>query len=95
MKNRLLRWIVCGLLLTAGAACSLPPVNPVTREELLRTGIYRRFVIEESPEQVLNALNADGEVVLKARRNVPNKEFPVHLKILATADGIEVLDYDR
>jgi len=83
------------LLLIVAAACSLPPVQPVTREELMRTGIYRKFVIDESPEQVLNALNADGEIVLKAKRNVPNKDFPVHVKILATSEGLEILDYDR
>jgi len=77
------------------AACSLPPDRPVTREQLMRTGIYARFIIEESPEQVLNALNAYGEAILEAKRNVKGKDYPVHVKLLATSGGIEVLDYDR
>jgi len=82
-------------LLLVFAACSLPPDKPVTRAELMKTRIYNDYVIEESPEQVLNALNRDGEVVLKSKRNIPGKNYPVHLKILATSDGLEVVDYDR
>jgi len=84
--------MLLALLLTA---CSLPPDKPVTREELMKTQIYSRFIIEESPEQVLNALNAYGEAILEAKRNVRGKDYPVHVKLLATSEGIEVLDYDR
>lgn len=90
-----LRPLFPALLLFLAAACSLPPVNPVTREELMATRIYNLYVIEESPEEVLNALNREGEVILEAKRNIPGKEFPVHVKLLATSDGLEVLDYDR
>lgn len=95
MKRRFFTLVLGGLLAVACTACSLAPENPVTREQLLRTGIYRKFIIEESPEQVLNALNADGEVILAAKRNVPGKNYLVHVKLLATSDGLEVLDYDR
>jgi hypothetical protein len=77
------------------SACALPPENPVTREELMRSGIYQKFIIEDSPEQVLNMLNTYGEAILKGKRNVPGKDYPVDIKLLATAEGIEVLDYDR
>lgn len=77
------------------SACALPPEKPVTREELMRTGIYQKFIIEDSPEQVLNMLNTYGEAILKGKRNVPGKDYPVDIKLLATAEGIEVLDYDR
>ena len=90
--KRILFLLLLTLLLTA---CSLAPDRPVTREELMRTGIYSRFIIEESPEQVLNALNAYGEAILEAKRNVRGKDYPVHVKLLATSEGIEVLDYDR
>ena len=89
------RWIVTLLLAASCAACSIAPQNPVTREQLMRTRVYSAFVIEESPEQVLNALNSYGEVVLEAKRNIPGKNYPVWVKILATADGLEILDYDR
>lgn len=77
------------------AACSLPPDKPVTRAELMKTRIYNEYIVEESPEQILNALNKSGEVVLESKRNVPGKDYPVHLKLLATSDGLEVVDYDR
>ncbi len=86
-----------GLLLSVFmvSACALPPEKPVTREELMRTGIYQKFIIEDSPEQVLNMLNTYGEAILKGKRNVPGKDYPVDIKLLATAEGIEILDYDR
>ena len=83
------------LLLAVLSACSLPPDRPVTRKALLDTRIYTTYTIAESPEQVLNALNAEGEVILEAKRRVGNREYPVHVKILATTEGLEVLDYDR
>lgn len=77
------------------SACSLQPDMPVTREELMKTRIYSMYIIEESPEQVLNALNKYGEAILEAKRNIKGKDYPVHIKLLATSEGIEVLDYDR
>jgi len=76
-------------------ACSLPPDNPVTRDQLMRTHIYNKYVIEESPEQVLNVLNREGEVILEGKRNIPGKEILVHVKLLATSEGIEVSEYER
>ncbi len=92
-----MRRILFGLLLIVFliSACALPPDKPVTREDLMRTGIYQKFIIEESPEQVLNMLNTYGEAILKGKRNVPNKDYLVDIKILATAEGLDVLDYDR
>lgn len=92
MKRILLGLILAVFLVSA---CALPPEKLVTREELLRTGLYQKFIIEDSPEQVLNMLNTYGEAVLKGKRNVPGKNYPVDIKLLATAEGIEVLDYDR
>lgn len=77
------------------ASCSLPPEKPVTREELMRTRIYSLYLIEESPEEVLNALNREGEVIIDAKRNIPGRNYPVHVKLLATSAGLELLDYDK
>jgi len=90
-----MRTLLLLLLPLALLACSIPPDKPVTREQLMQTRIYNTYIIEESPEQVLNALNTNGEVVLESKRNVPGKDYPVHLKLLATSEGIEVVDYDR
>ena len=76
-------------------SCSLPPVQPVTRRELMKTRIYNKFIIDESPEELLYALNTRGEVIVEGKRNIPGKEFPVYVKLLAIADGIHLLDYDR
>ncbi|GAB4303761.1 MAG: hypothetical protein Fur0034_20090 [Desulfuromonadia bacterium] len=75
--------IFISILLTA---CSLPPERPVTKRQLLATGIYRNFKIKESPESVLAALNRDGEVVL----DTTYKGKPLFLKIMATAKGLEL-----
>lgn len=76
-------------------ACALPPEKPVTREDLMKTHIYQKYIITESPEQVLDLLNTYGEAILEAKRNIPGKDYPVHIKMLATSEGLEVLDYDR
>jgi len=83
------------LLLILLAGCSLAPQQPVTRIELMQTGVYNKYVIEESPEELLYALNTRGEVIVESKRNIPGKDFKIYLKLLATADGLEVLEYDR
>lgn len=88
---RTIRLLMALLLAATLLACSLPPDKPVTRKELGQSGIYRTYKIEESPEEVLNALNMEGEVVLKGEYN----KRPVYIKILATSDGLEVSAYDR
>ncbi len=90
--KRVVSILLSALLL---AACSLPPETPLTRADLMRTRVYTMYIIEESPEQVLNALNAEGEVILESKRKLSGKDRPVYLKLLATSDGIEVLPYDR
>lgn len=67
-------------------ACSLPPEKIVTRKVLLGTNLYSKFRIEESPEQILNALNREGEVVFKAMET----GRPVFVEILATVDVLLV-----
>jgi len=87
--------IVLSVLLVHLAGCSLAPEIPVSRKELMRTGIYSKYIVEESPEELLYALNTRGEVVVESKRNIPGKEFNIYLKLLATSDGVEVLEYDR
>ena len=87
LKYRAIVFLVFVLL----AACSLPPEKVVTRKVLLGSGVYKAFMIAESPEQILNALNMEGEVVVKAHEG----NRPVYVKILATADGLLVSSYDR
>lgn len=85
------RLIVTLFLSISLIACSLAPENPVTRKQLLTTGVYRAFTIEESPEEILNALNMEGEVVIRAMEG----RYPVYVKIMATADGLIVSSYGR
>ncbi len=92
MIRSIMSLIVVAVLMLA---CALPPDKPVTREDLMKTRIYQKFIITESPEQVLDLLNTHGEAILAAKRNIPGKDYPVHVKILATSEGIEVMDYDR
>lgn len=95
MKRTLCR-ICCLLLLTVAVSCSLPPERPLTLDELMKTRVYSQYVIDESPEELLNALNADGEVIVEGERKIRgNKTLPVWVKILATSDGIDVSYYER
>ena len=76
-------------------SCSLPPVNPVTRKELMKTRVYSKYVIDESPEELLYALNTRGEVIVEGKRNIPGRNFPIYVKLLATSEGIHINEYDR
>ena len=92
MKRVLLSLLLIFVLL---AGCSLAPEQPVTRKDLMSTGVFQKYVIEESPEELLYSLNTRGEVVIEGIRKVPNREFNVYIKLLATANGVHVLEYDR
>jgi uncharacterized protein YcfL len=91
-----MRIIVVALLtLVLLAGCSLAPEQPVTRAELMKTKVYNKYVIDESPEELLYALNTRGEVVVESKRPIPGGELNVYVKLLATADGLELLEYER
>jgi hypothetical protein len=68
------------------AACSLPPLRPVTKDELYKTGIYTYFTINDSPESVIAAINKEGEVILDAKY----RNRMVWIKILAKPEGLTV-----
>lgn len=95
MNKAIIHIVVTVFTLFFLISCSLPPVKPVTRKELMKTRIYNRFIIDESPEELLYALNTRGEIIVEGKRNIPGRDFPIYLKLLATTDGIHVLDYDR
>lgn len=76
-------------------SCSLPPVQPVTRVELMKTRMYNKYIIEESPEEILYALNTRGEVIVEGKRNVPGTDILIYVKMMATTDGIIINEYDR
>ena len=61
----------------------------------MSTKVYDKFIISESPEELLYALNTRGEVVVESKRNIPGKDFPVYVKLLATSEGVHILEYDR
>lgn len=90
-----MRAVFLALLTFLITACSLPPQRPITMDELMATRIYSYYEIEESPEEILRALNEEGEVIVAGKRIIRDKVYPVHIKLLATSGGIEVSDYDR
>jgi hypothetical protein len=84
--------VLAALLLIS---CFLPPLEPVTRVELMRTRVYNKYIIDESSEELLYALNTRGEVIVERKRNIPGKDFPAYVKLMATADGVHINEYDR
>ena len=95
MKKVVYSFITSVLVAVLLISCSLPPLEPVTRVELMKTRIYNKYIIEESPEELLYALNTRGEIVVESARNIPGRNFPVFVKLLATTGGVHVLEYDR
>ena len=95
MHKKIFPLIVVSLVVFLLISCSLPPIQPVTRNELMKTRIYNKYIIEESPEELLYALNTRGEVIVEGKRNVPGMELPIYVKMMATTDGIHINEYDR
>ncbi len=95
MKKVVYSFITSVLVAVLLISCSLPPTHPVTRRELMKTRIYSKYIIEESPEELLYALNTRGEIIVEGNRNIPGRNFPVYVKLLATTEGIHVNEYDR
>lgn len=76
-------------ILAASVGCSLPPERPVTENELLP--IFKSFEFVESPEEILAALNKEGEVTIPAKFRGRN----YYVKILATSRGLVVEYFPR
>ncbi|PLX75649.1 MAG: hypothetical protein C0614_10805 [Desulfuromonas sp.] len=93
--KRLLQMVTVSVLLGTLLACSLPPIHPVTKRELMMTKLYQKYIIAEPAEQILYALNTRGEVVVEGKRNITGKEFLVYVKLMAASDGIHIHEYDR
>ncbi len=88
----LVAFVLAAFLLVS---CSLPPTQPVTRQELMKTRVYTKYIIDESPEELLYALNTRGEIVVEGKRNIPGRDFMVYIKLMATTEGIHINEYDR
>ncbi len=95
MKKMVYSLVTVVLVAVLLISCSLPPIQPVTRKELMKTRIYNKYLIEESPEELLYALNTRGEIIVEGKRNIPGRDFPVFVKLLATSEGVHVNEYDR
>lgn len=95
MYKRIFPLVIVSLAVFLLISCSLPPIQPVTRMELMKTRLYNKYIIDESPEEILYALNTRGEVIVEGKRNVPGMELPIYVKLMATTDGIHINEYDR
>jgi len=95
MHKKIFSLVILSLAVFLLISCSLPPVQPVTRDELMKTRLYNKYIIDESPEELLYALNTRGEVIVEGKRNVPGMELPIYVKMMATTNGILINEYDR
>ena len=95
MHKKIISLVMLSLAVFLLISCSLPPQQPVTRRELLSTRIYNKYIIDESPEELLYALNTRGEVIVEGKRNVPGMNILIYVKMMATTDGIHINEYDR
>jgi hypothetical protein len=95
MQKKIFSFVPLILAIFLLISCSLPPIQPVTRDELMKTRIYNKYIIEESPEELLYALNTRGEVIVEGKRNVPGIDILIYVKMMATTEGIHINEYDR
>ena len=95
MHKKIISLVMLSLAVFLLISCSLPPQQPVTRRDLMQTRIYNKYIIDESPEELLYALNTRGEVIIEGKRNVPGKDILIYVKLMATTDGLYINEYDR
>lgn len=95
MKKTFFPLVTFALAVFLLISCSLPPAQPVTRRELMKTNVYNMYLIDESPEELLYALNTRGEIIVEGKRNIPGTDFPVYVKLMATTEGVHINEYDR
>ncbi len=81
------RMTVTSALILSLASCSMPPTRTVTVEEFRRLKLTTFFDIENSPEEIVEHLNRDGEVVFEGRsREGAGKSY--YIRVMATPDGL-------
>ena len=95
MHKKIFSLVTVSLAVFLLISCSLPPIQPVTRDDLMKTRLYNKYIIDESPEELLYALNTRGEVIVEGKRNIPGKDLLIYVKLMATTDGIDINEYDR
>ena len=95
MHKKIVSLVTVSLAVFLLLSCSLPPQQPVMRTDLMSTRIYNKYIIDESPEELLYALNTRGEIIIEGKRNIPNMDRPLYIKLMATTDGILINEYDR
>ena len=95
MHKKIFSLVIVSLTVFLLLSCSLPPQQPVTRGDLMSTRIYNKYIIDESPEELLYALNTRGEVIVEGKRNIKGMDIPIYVKMMATTDGIHINEYDR
>jgi hypothetical protein len=95
MHKKIISLVMLSLAVFLLISCSLPPEQPVTRRELMSTRIYNKYIIDESPEELLYALNTRGEVIVEGKRNIPGMDVLIYVKLMATTDGIYINEYGR
>jgi hypothetical protein len=95
MHKKIFSFVMVSLAVFLLLSCSLPPQQPVTRRDLMNTRIYNKYIIDESPEELLYALNTRGEVIVEGKRNIPGMDLLIYVKLMATTDGIHINEYDR
>ena len=61
----------------------------------MQTRIYNVYIIDESPEELLYALNTRGEVIVEGKRNISGQDRLVYIKLMAAVDGILINEYGR
>ena len=95
MHKKIISLVMLSLAVFLLISCSLPPQQPVTRRDLMQTRIYNKYIIDESPEELLYALNTRGEVIVEGKRNIPGMDILIYVKLMATTDGLYINEYDR
>ena len=68
------------------SACSMPPTRKVSMLEFKKLKLSSFFILENKPEQILEELNKNGEVILPARAKNRSRD-PYYIRILATPSG--------
>jgi hypothetical protein len=95
MKKLIGLLVTAALAVTFLAVCPLPPTVPITCQDLVKVNVYNTDIIDGSPEELLNALNTRGKIIVERKRDIPDRDFPVYVKLVATSEGVHSNEYDQ
>ena len=95
MNKLICYFVTTAQAVTLLAACPLPTTAPDTCQKLMKTIVFNKYIIDESPKGYFSVLSPRDEFIVVGNCNNPGQDLPVCVRLMATSEGDHVNVYDR